>query len=141
MKRPANFPMKPLAGAVIALCAAYGQQALAVTPADFTGSELTDNVLRFSGATATDGTTENIMLLATGGVCDSSASAGPSNDPARIKVFRAGSSAAASGAHRAVTCRGNTAEGFAANTDIAYMKESAAGSENGSVAVAQAATL
>jgi hypothetical protein len=113
--RIANFRLTAMAAAVAGLCS---QAAFARLPTDFDGAEQANNVLRFSGATATDGTTEEIALLATGGLCGSNAS-----------VFRGTN-------QRAVLCTG--AGTGLAGLDIAYMKESTAGSENGSTTVSSA---
>ncbi len=115
-----NSQIKYAVSAAIALSAFAGQNAFAILPSAFDAAEQASNVLRFSGATATDGTTETIMLLSTGGVCTTGTAS----------VFRGTN-------QRAVLCTGSGTG--VAGLDVAYVKESTGGSENGSVAVSSAA--
>jgi hypothetical protein len=98
------------------------QNALAVLPGAFSASDITDNVLYFSGATATDTQVENLLRVVGSPVCTGG----------NIHIFRGNDPS--QGTHRAILCTGP-----AGNT--ALIKESTKGSANGSVGVSSAAPV
>jgi hypothetical protein len=92
----------------------------------------TTNVLRFSGATAADTLARNVV--ASDFCADNDANTATAST--LTSVF---TTIAAEGSHTAVLCHGRTG-GPVGTIDFAFIKESEAGSANGSVLVAQAAT-
>lgn len=102
--------------AALLVSAVGTQSAFAALPAAFDATEQANNVLYFSGATATDGASEGVFIT-------NSCAAGTAH------IFRGTN-------QRAVLCSSSQGLG-----DVGYVKESTGGSENGSVAVTQGANL
>lgn len=103
--------------------------AFALPPADWQPGRSPVLNVYFSGATATDNTLENLFLIPTTGIC-----AAGTIDIYRVTVTNRN--------NRVIFCRARSGiTGIAANTPVAFHKESIGGSSNGTVPLARQQNL